>query len=149
MTSGSFGDQTFSPGLATPASEAPGQTHFEASFQIGTALATEQPGLHLSVSPDDGNGARMSYLRFEDRADSVLLINLKRGPGNDDVKIFIDGKKAISGTTWEDYYRYDPEQLANGNQVPSISKLLFREGGVPSPLNLGNGFLVDGVTLSS
>ena len=35
---------------------------------------------------------------------------------------------AATGTTWEDYYRYDPEQLGNGNQVPSVSKLLFREG---------------------
>jgi hypothetical protein len=64
VTSGSFGDQTFAPPLSTPASESSSTNHFDASFSIGTALATQQPGLKLSVSPDDGMGGRMSYLRF-------------------------------------------------------------------------------------
>jgi hypothetical protein len=185
VTSGSFGDQTFSPGLASPAGESPAKPQFDASFQIGTTQATLQSGLHMSVSPDDGNGGRMSYLRFEDQADGVHVffddvsdpgplgtvanfdetdlatlsrtrahsirfsIQFKNGPGNDVVKIYIDGKKEINGTTWEDYYRYDPEQLGNGNQVPAVSKLEFRESATASPLNVGNGFLVDGVTLSS
>ena len=71
VTSGSFGDQTFSPGLADSAGESPLKTHFEAGFSIGTALATEQTGLHMSVSPDNGSGARMSYLRFEDQTNGV------------------------------------------------------------------------------
>jgi parallel beta-helix repeat protein len=54
-----------------------------------------------------------------------------------------------TGTTWEDYYRYDPEQAGNGNVVPTTSKLLFRESGTPDPGNFGNGFLVDGVSLAS
>ena len=44
---------------------------FDSSFRIGTTVASQQVGLHTSVSPDDGNGARMSYLRFEDHADGV------------------------------------------------------------------------------
>jgi hypothetical protein len=139
----------------------------------------------MSVSPDDGNGSRMSYLRLEDRVDGVhvffvdvtdpgpfptvatfnekdiatlsrarahsiiFVITLVNGPHNDVVQIVVDGRTRITGTTWEDYYRYDPEQVANGNKVPVISKLLFRLSGAPSPLDLGNGFLVDGVTLSS
>ncbi len=119
----------------------------------------------MSVSPDNGSGGRMSYLRFEDQADGVHVffddvtdngplrtvatfnekdiatlsratahsirfeINFKNGPGNDVVKIFIDGTKTITGTTWENYYRYDPEASGSGNQVPTTSKLLFREGG--------------------
>jgi hypothetical protein len=55
----------------------------------------------------------------------------------------------ITGTTWEDYYRYDKEQLGNGNVVPTVSKLLFRESGVAATGNLGNGFLVDDVSLLS
>ena len=80
-TSGSFGDQTFSPGLADEAGESGAdnaglsgglrQPHFDASFMIGTSQATVQPGLHMTVSPDRGDGARMSYLRFEDQADGV------------------------------------------------------------------------------
>ncbi|HMH52959.1 MAG TPA: hypothetical protein VK548_22165 [Candidatus Acidoferrum sp.] len=185
ITSGSFGDQTFTPGLASPAGESTGNSHFEASFSIGTALATEQVGLHMSVSPDDGNGSRMSYLRFEDQPDGVhvffddvtdpgplgtvatfneteiatlsrgsahtitFVLDLKPGPGNDVVQIYIDGVLEISGTTWEDYYRYDPEQIGNGNVVPTVSKVLFRESGTPNPLNLGKGFLIDKVSLSS
>jgi hypothetical protein len=184
VTSGSFGDQAFSPGLASPAGES-GQSHFAATFQIGTALATQQTGLHMSVSPDDGNGSRVSYLRFEDQADGVHVffddvtdagplgtvatfnetdigtldralahsvgfsIDFKPGPANDVVKIYLDGALKITGTTWEDYYRYDPEQSGNGNVVPNVSKLLFRESGTATPGNSGNGFLVDGVALES
>jgi hypothetical protein len=81
VTSGSFGDQTFTPGLADEAGEKNAdnaglsggirQPHFDASFSIGTTIAGLQPGLHMSVSPDRGDGARMSYLRFEDQADGV------------------------------------------------------------------------------
>lgn len=185
VTSGSFGDQTFSPGLASPAGESPLNTHFDSSFKIGTTQATTQSGLHMSVSPDNGSGARMSYLRFEDQSDGVHVffddvtdsgplgtvanfnetdiatltrtsahtirfsIDFKTGPGNDKVKIFIDGKKKITGTTWEDYYRYDPEAAGNGNQISPVSKLIFRESGAATPANVGNGFLVDNVTLTA
>lgn len=184
VTSGSFGDQTFSPGLASPAGES-GQSHFDATFQIGTALAAEQSGLHMSVSPDDGNGARMSYLRFEDQTDGVHVffddvtdlgplgtaatfnetpigtlnrayahsvrfsVDFKPGPANDVVKIYLDGVLEVTGTTWEDYYRYDPEQAGSGNVVPNVSKLLLRESGAANAGNLGNGFLVDGISLAS
>lgn len=186
VTSGSFGDQTFSPGMTTqPAGEKPLETHFRSTFSIGTALATEQLGLHMSVSPDNGSGARMSYLRFEDQTDGVHVffddvvnpgpvgtvstfvetdiatlsrtkahrirfsIKFHSGPGNDVVRIYIDGKKEITGTTWENYYRYDPEAAGNGNQVSPVSKMLFRESGDAHTANAGNGFLVDGLSLSS
>ena len=184
VTSGSFGDQTFSPGLAQPAGETPAQTHFTASFKIGTTSADQQPGLHLSVSPDDGNGARMSYLRLEDQSDGVhVFFDDATDPGPvgtvasfsdtdiatlsrtsahtvkfdigfrtnapDVVNIYIDGALKHTGTTWEDYYRYDPEQTPAGNQVPLVSKLLFREAGDAHSGNAGAGFLVDDVSLSS
>ena len=71
------------------------------------------------------------------------------GRNNDVVQVCVDNTQCVVGHSWEDYYRYDPEQLGNGNQVPDVSKLLFREGGVPAPLNLGNGYLVDDVALAS
>jgi len=185
FTSDSFGDQTFSPGLTSPAGEGTAASHFDASFSIGSTQLALQPGMHVSVSPDDGNGSRMSYLRFEDRADGVhvffddvtnpgpypsvsnfneadiatlsrtdahsirFAIHFKNGPTNDVVRIYVDGALKITGTTWEDYYRYDPEQIGNSNAVPTTSKLLFRESGTPNPANFGNGFLVDNVSLSS
>jgi hypothetical protein len=200
VTSGSFGDQTFSPGLADEAGESGAfnaglsgglrQPHFDASFLIGTTQANQQcvscpTPLHMSVSPDRGDGARMSYLRFEDQADGVHVffidvvdkgpvgtvanfresdiatlsrtrshliqfsIDFKDGAANDTVKIYIDSKLVKTGTTWEDYYRYDPEQTPQGNQVPTVDKLLFRESGVMHPTNALKGYLIDRVTLAS
>jgi len=185
FTTQSFGDQTFSPGLTQPAGEAPLKTRFTGTFWIGTTQKTVQTGLHTSVSPDNGSGARMSYLRFEDQADGVHVffddvtnpgpvghastftdtdiatlsrtrahsirfgITFKTGPGNDVVRIYIDGVLATTGTTWEDYYRYDPEAAGNGNQVSPVSKLLFREAGDAHPANANKGFLVDRVSLDS
>lgn len=184
VTSGAFGDQTFSPGVADAAGEG-GLSHLTASFELGSTQATEQTGMHLSVSPDAGDGSRMSYLRFEDQGDGIHVFfddvvdagpqgtaadftetdvaTLTRsdahavtfdmtfvdGPGNDVVQIVIDGTVVATGTTWEDYYRYDPEQAGNGNVVPSVSTLLFRESGPADSGNAGNGYLLDDVTLTS
>jgi hypothetical protein len=185
VTSGSFGDQTFSPALAKPAGEAVSNRSFDMAFLISTTQKTQQPGAHTTVSPDQGDGSRVSYLRFEDQADGVhvffddvtdpgplgtvanfnetdiatikrgvahlvlMSIDFKPGPHNDKVKVWIDGRLEANGTTWEDYYRYDPEQLGNGNQVPNVNKVLFREAGLPTPANFGQGFLVDDLTYAS
>jgi hypothetical protein len=185
VTSGSFGDQTFSPALSQPAGES-GMSHFAMSFQIGTAVAANEAGLHMTVSPDDGFGSRMSFLRFDDEPDGVHVtfvdvtdpgppgtvaafnahdiatlpygssahtigmgITFQPGPANDIVNVSVDGVLKFTGTTWEDYYRYDPEQAGNGNVVPSVSKLLFRESGDANPADMGNGFLVDNIVMSS
>ena len=185
VTSDSFGDQTFSPGLSESAGEAPLKTRFSATFWIGTTQATVQPGLHMSVSPDNGSGARMSYLRFEDQADGVHVffddvtnpgpvgtvstfsdtdiatlsrdrahsirfsITFKTGPGNDVVRIYIDGDEVTRGTSWENYYRYDPEQTPSGNAISPVSKLLFRESGTAHTANNNKGFLIDRLSLES
>ena len=76
VTSGAFGDQTYSKSVVNAAGE-PGadtggfpagtlQTHFDTSFDFASATGVAQPGLHMSVSPDRGDGARMSYVRIED-----------------------------------------------------------------------------------
>ena len=76
-------------------------------------------------------------------------ITFNSGPHNDSVKIFVDGAMLITGTSWEDYYRYDSEQTPSGNVVSPISKMLFRESGTANPANAGNGFLVDRLSVSS
>ena len=171
VTSGSFGDQTFSPAVLA-AGKSPALPRFEAGFDIGTALAANQAGLSMSVSPDNGSGARMSYLRFDDQANGVhvffddfrgnnffekdiatlnrasahtikFLIDFKVGPGNDVATISIDNEKLIAGKTWEGYYE------RGGESVPTVSKMLFRESGTAVQGNAGNGYLVDNLTLSS
>jgi hypothetical protein len=82
VTSGCFGDQTFSKSLLQEAGETSAvndgwsggtrQAHFDAQFALASVVpGAQQPGLVMSVSPDRGDGARMSYLRFEDQADGV------------------------------------------------------------------------------
>jgi hypothetical protein len=196
VTSGTFGNQTFAPALTQPAGEATPQRFFNASFKIGTTQATQRcvgctagdppvaNPLHMSVSPDNGSGGRMSYLRFEDQADGVHVffddvtdsgpdptpatfnetdiatlsrtsshtigfsIQFIPGPGNDVVKVTIDGVLKATGTTWEDYYRYDNEGQG-GTNPPTTSTLEFRESGDQNASDAGKGFLIDNVSTTS
>jgi len=187
VTSGAFGNQTFSYATTSAGESSTGATKdvFSASFDIASTKSAVQPGMALSVSPDDGYGNRISYLRFEDQTDSIhvyfddatdagplgtsavfnetevatltrtevhnvkFVINYKNGPSNDVVNVYIDGTQVHSGTTWEDYYRYDTEQSGNGNVVPKTERLLFRAAGTAVPANNGNGFLFDNVSITS
>lgn len=82
ITSGCFSDQTFSKSLLDEAGETSAvsdgwsggtrQSHFESQFSLASTVpGAQQPGLLMSTSPDRGDGARMSYLRFEDQGDGV------------------------------------------------------------------------------
>ncbi|HEX3095558.1 MAG TPA: hypothetical protein VHQ20_00375 [Patescibacteria group bacterium] len=202
-TSGSFGDQTFSKPLVNEAGETDAlnngmsggtrQPHFEAQFDLASTLATLQAGMHVSASPDRGDGARMSYLRFEDQANGIHVffddvqgtvsegsegctladhpsggacanfteadiatvsrtphtikfsMDFVNGPSNDVVKIYIDGSLVKTGTSWEDYYRFDSESnpgLAQNNSR-TVDSVLFRESGTATPADAGKGFLID------
>jgi len=192
VTSGCFGDMTFAKPLTDAAGEADStdgaysrgtlQNHFEAEFSIRPMQLSEQPGLFLSVSPDRGDGSRMSYLGFEDTPGGIdvifydtpgvtnpanfsptmvatglsravthtakFVIDFVDGPSNDVVDIYIDGVLVHTGTTWENYYRFDSE--ASAEQSPRITKtLIFRTGGAPAPDTLGMGYLIDNLTMSS
>jgi hypothetical protein len=71
------------------------------------------------------------------------------GPGNDVVKVTIDGALKATGTTWEDYYRYDNEHQGSGTSPPTTSTLEFRESGDPNTSDAGSGFLVDNLSYAS
>ncbi len=191
VTSGAFGDQTFSPSSINEAGEADAtsnglsggtrQNHYEAQFDLASALATLQSGLSMSVSPDRGDGSRMSYLRFEDSPSGInvffddvqgtdssanfvetqiasglsrtphtikFVMDFVDGASNDVVKIYIDGNLIHSGTSWENYYRYDTE--ASAEQSPrTVDSLLFRVGGTAVPANANKGFLIDNVNVAT
>jgi hypothetical protein len=193
VTSGCFGDQTFAKPLidsvgetaATAGAFAPGarQTHFEMQFAIASTMASRQPGMHVSVSPDRGDGSRMSYLRFEDGVNGLdvffddvqgttnpanfvetqinkkplkrnvphtvrLTLDALDGPSNDVVKVYVDGHLVHTGTSWENYYRFDSE--ASAEQSPRLVKtVIFRSSGTANPADAGRGFLFDNLSLSS
>jgi hypothetical protein len=202
VTSGCFGDQTFSKPLANEAGETsaasdgmstgPRQPNFEASWQFASTVpAALQPGLSVVASPDRGDGARMSWVQmadtptglevnffdYQDNApfgtavgdplgcgaeDDFVFSNVASGldrtvphtiritmefvdgPRNDVVKVYVDGVLGHTGTSWEDYFRY-----CEGNPTRTVDSILFRTGGAPAPATLGNGFLIDNLTLSS
>jgi len=78
----------------------------------------------------------------------MLTMDTLDGPSNDVVKVYVDGVLKITGTSWENYYRYDSE--ASAEQSPRIVKtVLFRESGTATPANAGKGFLIDNLSLLS
>lgn len=77
VTSGCFGDQTFSKSLVDEAAETLAvndglsggtrQPYFEAQWEFAaTVPGAEQPGLSVVASPDRGDGARMSWVQMAD-----------------------------------------------------------------------------------
>ena len=78
ITSGCFGDQTFSKRLFNYAGETGSaigafslggsrQTHFEAQWDFASTVpGSEQPGLHVVASADRGDGARMNWVLMAD-----------------------------------------------------------------------------------
>jgi hypothetical protein len=188
VTSGSFGDWIFSPSVANEAGELSAvnsgmsggtrQNHYEAQFDLGVASTSYQPGAMLSVSPDRGDGARMSYLRFEDHADGVHVFfddysesihdfvetdiaTLDRSLPHT-IKFamdFVNGPSndvvsiSIDGSIVHTGTSW--EDYFRDNQAaiapPTVDSLLFREGGsvTAAPATLGSGFLIDNVSVTT
>jgi hypothetical protein len=71
------------------------------------------------------------------------------GPSNDVVKVYVDGLLKHTGTSWENYYRYDSEAAAHGGNPPPVDRIMFRTGGPEAPLTLHNGFLIDNFSMRS
>ncbi|PJE65569.1 hypothetical protein COU91_00970 [Candidatus Saccharibacteria bacterium CG10_big_fil_rev_8_21_14_0_10_47_8] len=193
VTSGSFGDWVFAKPLINSVGETAStastfsagtkQGHFEMQFDIASTVPDgQQPGLHISVSPDRGDGSRMSYLRFEDGASGInvffddvqgttnpanfvetqiatglnraiphtvkLTMDTLDGSSNDVVKVWIDGVLVHTGTSWENYYRFDTEAAAE--QSPRIVKtVIIQARGTATPGNNTFGFLFDNLSLKS
>ena len=185
VTSGSFGDQTFSRSLGDEAGEASAEngglsggtrrTSFRASWSFASTVpGAEQPGLSVVVSPDRGDGARMSWVQLADTPTGLavnfydyrdgdfaftnvasglsrsathtveLTMYFVDGPANDVVEVCVDGTTCHTGTSWEDYFRE-----VEGNPTRTVDSLLFRVGGDAAPATLGKGFLVDNLTLAT
>jgi hypothetical protein len=83
LTSGSFGDQPFSKPLADEAGESTAENGgmsggtrrpcFEAEFTVASATGAAQDGLRITVSPDRGDGARMSFVSLAHTATDLNI----------------------------------------------------------------------------
>jgi hypothetical protein len=72
-------------------------------FTFKSATGEFQPGLAMSVSPTDGEGARMSYVRLEDAADGVHVL--------------------FSDTPYHDSDEFDTRQIATVDRNAHTIKL--------------------------
>jgi hypothetical protein len=81
-----------------------------------------------------------------------LTMDFVDGPGNDVVRVYVDGSLRHTGTSWETYYALDDNGKANfGGAPPAINRLMFRTGsdlhrgvpGDPAPATRGHGFVID------
>jgi len=196
IVSGSFGDQAMSPLLTDSVGETEataGTTtvntryrHFQLEFDVAAVYQSSTPeadkfGTFINMSPDRGDGSRMSALQFIDKAEGIavefvdyqdklgelayfhvplldrtkshhfkLTMYMKDGRNNDIVCLYIDGAKVHAGTSWEDFYRDDPEQASEPH--PRLIKnvgFYSRRNGTdtppypPHPDHAGLGFWFD------
>ncbi|HET8952753.1 MAG TPA: DUF11 domain-containing protein [Solirubrobacteraceae bacterium] len=72
---GEFLFQTYSRPTAQPAGESQPNTEFVGDFSfISTIPAAQQPGLFMTISPDNSTGGRMSAVRLVDEVDGIRAI---------------------------------------------------------------------------
>jgi hypothetical protein len=171
-----FHFQTYSKPTTEAAGERLRNTEYIAQFSfIPTKPTVQQPGLFVSVSPDEGEGGRMSYIGLEDaplginvtfydtngegdfvgydlgtlsrRVQHTIKFWMKLNPGanNDFVRIFIDGHDAGQCFTTWENFYRSVKQ-----PVPTSDTLQFRSTGEHENLSLaGGGYLFDKVTITT
>ncbi len=71
--SGEFSNQTYSPQEPQQVGEQRPNKVFLAEFSVMSKTPAYQPGLFLSVSPDSGEGSRMSWVGLEDTAEGIRV----------------------------------------------------------------------------
>ena len=177
----------------SPQSGGTRQPYYEAEFTFASFTGALQPGLNVQVSPDRGDGARMSFVRMQHTATDLALefvdvqgvdppstptpclgcanfvttplgtfdpkvphtvrltMQFVDGPGDDIVKVFVDGNLVHTGGSWEDYYKLDTESSPTpADQVSrTVDSLLIRASGNPQVDTAGKGFLFDGVSVTT
>lgn len=77
-----------------------------------------------------------------------ITMDFVEGDSNDVVNVYVDGVLKHTGTSWENYYRYDSEAATPGISRTADS-ILFRTGGTAAPATMGNGFVIDNLSLNS
>lgn len=76
-----------------------------------------------------------------------ITMDFTEGQANDVVKVWVDGTLRYTGTSWEDYFRF-----CEVNPTRTVDSILFRTGGghgFQYPDNLGKGFLIDNLTITT
>ena len=81
-----------------------------------------------------------------------LTMDFVDGPGNDVVRVYVDGSLRHTGASWETYYALETNgRLIFGGAPPAVNRIMFRTGsdlhrgvsGDPAPATRGRGFWID------
>lgn len=179
VTSGSFGDQLFSPTLDLPATETGPAHTFTASFVLEPV--EYQEGLRVTVSPDNGQGGRGGFLAIEHKDGGINLFSQgsymdRAGDLQWEVKTVASGldvkkphtvtltlvkKPDTKGAANNDVFsvQVDRKTVKNttfeayydaaGEDNYKTDTLLFRLSGTALPLLAGAGLLIDDVTIAT
>ena len=177
VTSGSFGDQLFSPALPVGAVEGSAVDTFNASFTLKPVAL--QPGLRVTISPDNGDGGRAGFLAVEHRANGIAIVSAGSYMAADgtfawkyaDVATGLSEK--VAHTVQIKLIKKADTAKSNNNDVFSVKvdgkpvknftfeeyynqtdepqyetdTLLFRVSGTAQPL-VGKGLLIDNLSMS-
>ena len=150
------------PGLEVVVSPARGDDHRMSWVQMadladGIAIVFGErsdpadPGAILRTTVASG-------LKRNDKHTVRLTMDFVDGPGNDVVRVYVDGKLKHTGRSWETYYALEPNGKLNFNgNPPAVNRLMFRTGsdahrgipGAPAPGTLGKGFVFDDVRVET
>jgi len=177
FTSGAFYNQTYSTPVVPPAGETQPNTVYIAKFSLLDPKF--QDGLQLTVSPDDGAGGRMSWVRLLDQQDGIhvdasdssepgggfayyydLATLSHRQPHTIEFQIKLIAGEANDrvriliddqdvGQCFTTWETYYRDQ--HQTEPLSIDRLQFRAGGVAGPPGLAQsgGYLFDNVTVTT
>jgi uncharacterized repeat protein (TIGR01451 family) len=176
FASGAFAFQTYSAQVTPAAGEGQANTVYDARFSFISTTPEHQPGLYTSVSPDDGQGARMSWVGLEDTPAGIAVeLSEASGPNGafeyhgagvlsrDEPHTIRFWIKVVPGPE-NDFMRLfiDGKDLgecfttweeyyrnAEQREPPMINRLQFRLGVPGPPALLGNGYLFDNVTATA
>jgi hypothetical protein len=150
------------PGLEVVASPARGDDHRMSWVQVADrvdGLAVVFAERSDPAAPGAFRRSTVAHGLDRGRAHEIRLsVEFVNGPGNDVVRVYVDGVLRHRGTSWETYYRDDPNGRLNfGGATPAVNRVMFRTGsdthrgvpGDPAPGTLGRGFLIDAVRVAA
>ena len=103
-----------------------------------------------AVGADCETGDNFIFSNVASGLDRTVPHNIKvamqfvDGPDNDVVQVYVDGALLHTGTSWEGYFNE-----CEPNPTRTVDSILFRVAGDAAPETLGQGFLIDNISLSS
>jgi uncharacterized repeat protein (TIGR01451 family) len=173
---GEFFYQTYSRSTAVAAGEELPNSEFTGEFSfISTTPGAQQPGLNMSVSPDNSVGARMAYVGLRDAEDGIrvtvydtpepngafvayngglldrgvphtIRFWIKLNPGPDNDLVRIYIDGRDLGQCFTTWENF---YRATSQGVQVINSLQFRSAGGEVPGIVGRGYLFDNVTTTT